>query len=787
MQLRVLKRARVARLSRRLAAWLVVLACLAELAQAGDSTVGERLAALSKLPPLEACDKIERLLDEDPTEDDRRAVLRRLRELSPRAVPARSEHEGAVVDGLRTSAAPRSAETLGRHVIVLAPPEALTAASAVDALATLDLAYTCLRDLFAFDPNAAAGRRCVLYATSDVKGEPQGDVDRLTIAFASDPPLRAQDVEALVRELGRMFAARHPAQQLFSAGFANGWADVARVYVADRIAFQGDPLRARFNAYRAAFEEAARAEYVATRLPIEAIGSSAASACLLRLALVGNDARALPDWAPFRRLFREVVRGGEPPLHLHPALQASALSKAFGAARTRAVLAEFRFPPDVFAEREAETWSKRATAARKSSDAERWKQDGEIVLREWRVIGPLARAAHAAGPGDPLDVENWSAVDLRALPSIDGAAWSEDVRTDERGLLDLSALPRGKEPGIFYLVARWPDALTKTSALFVASTGEVTGWLNGVRVARHAGGAEANPAAAARVFTRGAPKGSSIVMQLVSAGGPTALHVRASAQTPLEYAYRVELRSPDVERRLAIVRYLGSRRVDAELVLDALKGAVSDAAREVRVAAARGLAAARNRPDAVAALVDQWGLEKESFVAATLFAALEELTFERFESSAAAARWWREDGGKRWRQARFIECESALADRRVSGGGLGSNPSAFGGLCVDRCFGADPSDRMEVVLEAPTAGPREVRLRYACPRGGARIALRVWRGDEIVFTREGLEVVGTADWQTWSWLSVPVGDLRAGKHRVELLLANGCIACDVIGLTPRTQ
>lgn len=774
---------RAARLLRCSVAWLALLSGLAAFTRTGDSTVGERLATFAKLPPLEATAKIERLLEDDPPESERQAVLRKLRELAPRAVLPRNERETSIVDGLRTSAPAHSEEVLGRYVILLAPPDVLAMARESETVSRLDLAYVCLRDLFDFDPQAQIGRRCVLYATSDVKGDPLGDSDRLSIAFASDPPSRVQDAEALVGEMSRFFVAHHTAPQLFQGGFRDAWAHIARVYASDRLAFLGEPFHSRVEASRQAFEEAARTEYVTTRLPIEEIGPAAASACLLRLALVGNDARAKPDWKPFRRLFRDAARDGIAPSYLMPALQASALTKAVGAARARPVLSEFRFPLDGFAEKEADAWTKRAAAGRAVSAAERWKQDGDIVLREWKVLGPLPRHAKSKTPGDPLDAEN-DPGDAAHPPSIEGAAWSDTVRANEHGVVDLSALPHGKEPGVFYLIAPWPDALTKPCALYVASDGEATVWLHGARVGRHVGNGDADPELPARWFTRGAPKGSSILIELASEGGAPALHVRANALTPFDYAYRVELRSPDVERRLAVTRYLGSRRVAPELLIDPLSSALGDNAREVRVAAARGLAGIRNHADAVAAIVDRWGLEKESFVAASFFTALEELTFERFESSNAAARWWREDGGKRWRQSRFVECESAIADNRVTGGGLGQNPNAFGGLCVDRCFGADPSHHMEVVLYAPSAGARELRLRYACPRGGARIAIRVWRGDAIVFTREGIEVTGTADWQTWNWLSLPINEVQAGKHRVELLLANGCIDCDVIGWVP---
>ena len=40
------------------------------------------------------------------------------------------------------------------------------------------------------------------------------------------------------------------------------------------------------------------------------------------------------------------------------------------------------------------------------------------------------------------------------------------------------------------------------------------------------------------------------------------------------------------------------------------------------------------------------------------------------------------------------------------------------------------------------------------------------------------------EWSAWSWLELPLGELKAGRYHVELYQPNGCTDCDVMGLKP---
>jgi hypothetical protein len=233
------------------------------------------------------------------------------------------------------------------------------------------------------------------------------------------------------------------------------------------------------------------------------------------------------------------------------------------------------------------------------------------------------------------------------------------------------------------------------------------------------------------------------------------------------------------------VRFLGSRRLrtDSELVIDYLVQALDDGDLSVRIAAAGAVAGRRNEAKGLAALMKRFAAEKDEAVKTALRNAIDELTFQRFETSDAASKW-RSRAEKEWKASSFVECEHAYSLRTISGGFYGNNAGAYGNQCVDRCWGEDPAHAVSLVLDAPRAGQRTFVLRYACMRETARVSLRVRRGEETVLTREDVVLPPTQEWTAWSWLELPLGEIPAGHFEVELYKPNGCVDLDVMGWKP---
>ena len=121
--------------SGRLLACGLALVALSAPLPCADIPVRDRFAAALKLPPLQACEKIESLLGEDPVEDDRRACLLKLRELMPLAALPLSPDEKRITSELSARSQPVVEVLLGRFAVVMANKEMLQ--NAVDALRDL--------------------------------------------------------------------------------------------------------------------------------------------------------------------------------------------------------------------------------------------------------------------------------------------------------------------------------------------------------------------------------------------------------------------------------------------------------------------------------------------------------------------------------------------------------------------------------------------------------------------------------------------------------------------------
>ena len=159
------------------------------------------------------------------------------------------------------------------------------------------------------------------------------------------------------------------------------------------------------------------------------------------------------------------------------------------------------------------------------------------------------------------------------------------------------------------------------------------------------------------------------------------------------------------------------------------------------------------------------------------------MTFEDFADSGAAHRWWR-DESKPWRETNHVEAESAYVMGSVLGGFYGNSAGSYGGQHVGRCFGGDPSHALSVVLEAKRTSSYSLFVRYASADGDRRVDVRVRRGELPITVRAGAVFGKTNTWEAWTWQEVPLGVLPAGRLRVEIGNADGCLDLDVIGLRP---
>lgn len=766
---------------------LVLAATSMPAAHGADIPFRDRFAAALKLPAPEACDKLEALLAEDPREEDRRACLVKLRELLPGAVEPLSADEKRIVTELGLRSQPVVEVLLGRYVVILANREFVRNAKASKLTTLIDLAYIVERDLFAVDPVAKVGHRYVFFPDKDKESGWSIQSPALLVSFGKDAAKLGGWEEAIAHEISHGFGHYHPARHFFAGGFFEGWADFCQAYVADRLAFIGPPFAGRFAYFVGSFAQVGQVEYLNTRLPIEEIVSyGPSSSLLMRLVLQAGDGKKSPDWGPFKRYFHETLDAPPPwtPNHLWPAALARDLLRIFGNERTWDVLAEYRFPLDQFSRKELEQWLERARAEKPASRLERWKADGEFVMREWKVLGPIPDPGGRHLAFDPIDAKNFVA---REEYTIGGKTyrWRTDVPVNEEGVVELGALPDSGGSCLFYLLGTWPQSEAPPVTFSIASDDEVGVWLDGELIDWTRDNRGTWPDDPDRAYARMKKGGGQILVQVANWGGSTGFHLRATPKSPFEYAYKLEMRSADAKRRLAAVRFLGSRRMrtDSDLVIDYLVPALDDGDPGVRIAAARALAGRRNEARALAALLKRLGTEKDDAVQSALGIALEELTFQRFAGSDAVLKWMHRDD-KDWKQSSFVECEQAYSLRTVFGGFFGNGAGAYGGQCVDRCWGGDPAHSLSLVLDVPQTGPRSFMLRYACPRENARVSLRVRRGDEIVLARDDVALAPTQEWTAWSWLELPLGAIKSGRYEVELYKSNGCLDCDVMGWKP---
>lgn len=751
--------------------------------EAASPDVAACLLRLERAAPQAACTELETRIASARTDADRGALLERYAALSSRDVRAPSEAEVQELAQLTRRSPPGVDVLAGRHVLVLASAALRERALATGLVGRMDACYVVLRALFGVDPERLVGRRVLFF---DEVVHPNGwSTHWPSNTVRYDHGWSGQWEDVIAHELTHCFVPRHPNQVLFSGGFCEGWSDFAQAYVGDQLAALGPEFAGHLAGYVNSFAAGGTEQYLATRLPIEEIVAYGPSSSLVMELCVRAGDRVRPDWAPLRALLAtdrdDAARWT--PGYLWPARLARELARAFPRQDTWDVLAQYRFPLDNGTRRELERWEARARAEKRETRAETWSAEKQLVVHDWRVLGPIPDSTGRGLEFDPL-VERTGALPAELTVAGSAYTWRSDAHVDDDGTVLLSQLPHGTERNVAYLVAELPPELAGERTFYVASDDEVALWLDGQRIHVARASRVVDPDEPDRAFGRVRAEGSRLVAQVANYGGASGLHVRTSAGAVFDTAWRSELRSSDPAHRLLAVRYLGSRRVAHELVLEPLVDALSDSARDVRIAAARALSWTRDEERAVLGLIAAWERERDDTVASALREALGALTFQAFEDPRAARAWWKREANT-WREGRFVEAEDLYALRSIVGGFYGNNAGCYAGQHVGRCFGAEPAQIFALELEAPHAGPRTLAFRYATAGSDRKLDVRVRRGTDLAFARTAVVARATKDWTTWQWLEIELPSLQPGRYRVEVDHLDGCLDFDVIGWRPR--
>jgi len=731
------------------------------------------------------CDKLEKILLSDPPERERVAALKKLMGLLPGAAEPLSDVERAFVDGLRRDNPAGTEMLLGRHVIVLATPKFAARARTNGFVAAMDVAYVMLRDLFAVDPTARVGHRFVIVPQQGKPGGHTTNTPTLKIMVGQSDWDNADWFERFFHEMSHPFINMQPVEHWRDEGFGEGLAQFCQAYVVERMACLGAPYVGRFEQYVKDFRGAGQNEYLGTRLPIERIVAyDPSSAFFMALAVSTRRGGGAVDWMPFKRVFRDGVKspprrvGGDWPLQI-----ATDALKYFDAKQVWPILRKFRFPP----EEAIAAWQKHpggwvdgpVDCARERAA---WKAAGETVVTKWKVLGPIPDSGKLRLGLDAIDDENFRMKDEYV---IDGKTyrWRDDARVDACGTVVLNELSGGDASCVFYLTARIRVQRGRPVRFWISSDDDVRCWLDGRRI--HTVWAERGVDVRATDYAWALPERdeATILVKVANHYGTAGFHLRYAMDDWYSGACEREMERGDATRRAALMDYLGSRQVDAGIVRPLLLQGLGDREATVRAAAARALAGRRNDAASVEALVGAWGKETDAAVVAALRAGMRELTFESFSDARAASNWWskRRDSFSNWS---FVECEMVYGVEPVVGGYYGNNAGAIAGQHIGRGWGMAADHFFSVTLEAARAGQRVLRIRYAAANANpARLNIVVRRGPKVVVERHDIAVAKTANWTSWRWLEVKLGELPAGRYHVDVSVARpgGAVDCDVIG------
>lgn len=751
------------------------------------------LARLAALPAAQQCAGLETLLASSALDEaSRRTALTRIRDLAPEAAAPLSTAESTWIEELKAHSSAtfeQGVEPLvSRYVILLGSEAFIANAKANQVPGLLDATYVVQRLLFAVDPVATVGHRFVFYPE---QSKPYGWTtywEHLTVAYGKADADRGFYDELMAHEMSHAFTARHPAKHLFSGGFGEGWSDFAIAYTGERLGFLGGALEKTWDNWRDGILAAGNVEYLGARLPIEEIIAYGPSvSVVMRLVL---DAPAATRFEPLAKLFREGVESPPPtlPTYSWPARFARDVQRAFPGDSTGDTLSGWRFPLDAGTRKELEALLARAEQKPTPTLREQWRSDAQNVVESWRVLGPI----HVP-PGrrptldfDPLNA--WNFVEQDELDFREARyRWRTDTPiTEQSGVVSLGALPEADRACVFYLRADLPAEAEGPITLYISSDDECAVWLDGTLVHSFRGNRGTNPADPDRAYGIAAKGGGRLLVQVANHGGPAGFHLRWSRGTPFETSLRTELRVPDARRHLAAVRRFGSLRVPFDLVLPLYDTALGDSDPKVRAESAWYLAGRRNEPRVIEALLARWTREKDAAVSAALRGALSELALKELPDSAAAHRWWREEG-RAWREIDRVEAELAYARASIIGGFYGNNAGSYGGQHIGRCFGGDPSHVMSLVLNAQRPGPYSLGVRYAAGEGERKFDVRLYLGEAPVAGRFGATAPATESWVDWKWQDVPLGVLPAGRYRVEIGNLDGCLDFDLLALRPTAR
>jgi hypothetical protein len=734
---------------------------------AAQPTFHDDLRRARSLKPVEACNALEPLHDRYTTEQERREVLRALKDKLPAGASPLNPGEERVINDLKLRSLAIGDILVGRYAITIATPEFARRAQSSNYVLNLDLSYLALKDMFGNDPIARIGRRFIIFPDKDKPGGHTCNGRELIVQVGRADADNAEWLEQFVHELTHGFQFAHPASRsLFMEGFFEGWAEFAKAFTADRLAFLGPPFQGFFDVKAKGFVAGGENEYVNTRLPIEEIVPYDPAAGLLTELVLTTRKNGHVNWQPYRRLFRESFdQRFESPWHRWPVLMAHRFLGAFDPAKARRTLQKYRVPCD----------DASIAAVKLSLDGKPDPGSQSCAwISEWRVAGPLPNASNMGLDWDPLDIENISRDSsvLDAAPAAKGSSWRSE-KADDRATVWLSR-EHSNQSQFYYLSAHVTEPRGPVT-LFISSDDDCLVFIDGELVHMFRGNRGVAPDLPDVSFAHITGPGLIAVL-VVNHGGPAAFMMGIAADSPYATSYPAAVKVGSPADRSAVVRYLGSRRgpLATPLLIDAL----NDAEPSVRAAAAWGLGARRRDPDVVEALIARLARESPATNIAILDA-LEELTFERFENAAAAKRWW-DKRRSRYVASGIVEAETALGHRTMLGGFFGNLAGAYAGQCLNRGWGSDRNHWAGLTIES--GGTNTFAFRYTAAEADRTIKVRVRRGVETVFEREGVTVPKTTDWSDWHWLRLGIPPLPPGRYHVEILEPSGPICLDVVGL-----
>ncbi|MCH8007106.1 MAG: hypothetical protein IH888_12910, partial [Planctomycetes bacterium] len=412
------------------AVWMAALIVCPAWGQATEQDARRALNEAARLPPAEACGRIEDLLGQPLSGRDRRACLQRLRHLLPEAPTPLNAKENQLVTEARESNDRITQMLVGRHVIVLGTDRFARRARDNNLVTQLDLSCAALKALFGNDPVRRAGHRYIIYPRRGKRSGYTTNSPTLRVWIGQAQQDDADRIEALVHELSHPFIHDHPARHIFAGGFTEGWADFAKAYVSDQLGFLGPPFRGRFAWWASDFRKAGRVEYLDTRLPIEEIiAYRPSSSLLVELVLAGSVSGGPGRWEPYRRLFHDAVEHPAPKLpgRYWPAHMAYDYRRYFDEDKVLPILRRYRFPVDRASQQEVQ----RLLTGEVAGDQE----EAARVMTGWKVLGPLPDADGVKLRLDPIDAENFR---FRDVYQVEGRAYRwREVPVDGAGVVRL--------------------------------------------------------------------------------------------------------------------------------------------------------------------------------------------------------------------------------------------------------------------------------------------------------------------------------------------------------------